>query len=321
MLELLFCSLLTIFPDYLYRRFAQGKRIGKEITLFSVWFELRWGIIACLMLTIGLITVIFYNHPVDDQRHRVLPHHSDPARDERARRRGLCRLQRRGQTGRADLPARQLGPGGGRGDRPAQDRRDRCGAGRRADRCPCRRGQDPGGQERPSAGSGRTGDQAGDLPSQPGRRRRQGYRKARGCRARAPGHDRWRHGRQADSRGADLHAPAGPEGERRGRAGSGRGGSGEDRHPRRRERAGGAVHAAGGRHRQPVHASGRGPDSGGRRAGTSAGRLRADRGAGHEGRHGGRSHLCLEALDGHPDGGDAACRTSSPRASSAAASN
>src|SRR5215213_1833659 len=63
MLELLFCSLLTIFPDYLYRRYGQGKRIGKEITLFSVWFELRWGIIACLMLTIGLITVIFYNHP------------------------------------------------------------------------------------------------------------------------------------------------------------------------------------------------------------------------------------------------------------------
>jgi multidrug resistance efflux pump len=63
MLELLLCSLLTIFPDYLYRRFAQCKRIGKEITLFSVWFELRWGIVACLMLTIGLITVIFYNHP------------------------------------------------------------------------------------------------------------------------------------------------------------------------------------------------------------------------------------------------------------------
>ncbi|MCC2651344.1 MAG: secretion protein HlyD [Microvirga sp.] len=63
MLELLLCSLLTILPDYLYRRYAQGKRIGKEITLFSVWFELRWGIIACLMLTVGLITVIFYNHP------------------------------------------------------------------------------------------------------------------------------------------------------------------------------------------------------------------------------------------------------------------
>ncbi|MBD2748610.1 HlyD family secretion protein [Microvirga sp. BT688] len=63
MLELLLCSLLTILPDYLYRRYAQGKRFGKEITLFSVWFELRWGIIACLMLTVGLITVIFYNHP------------------------------------------------------------------------------------------------------------------------------------------------------------------------------------------------------------------------------------------------------------------
>ncbi|KLK93451.1 secretion protein HlyD [Microvirga vignae] len=63
MLELLLCSLLTILPDYLYRRYAQGKRLGKEITLYSVWFELRWGIIACLMLTVGLITVIFYNHP------------------------------------------------------------------------------------------------------------------------------------------------------------------------------------------------------------------------------------------------------------------
>lgn len=63
MLELLFCSLLTIVPDYLYRRYRQGKRLGKEITFYSVWFELRWGIISCLMLTIGLITVIFYNHP------------------------------------------------------------------------------------------------------------------------------------------------------------------------------------------------------------------------------------------------------------------
>jgi multidrug resistance efflux pump len=63
MLELLLCSLLTILPDYLYRRYAQGKRLGQEITLYSAWFELRWGIVACLMLTVGLITVIFYNHP------------------------------------------------------------------------------------------------------------------------------------------------------------------------------------------------------------------------------------------------------------------
>src|ERR1700684_2342487 len=63
MLELLFCSLLTILPDYLYRRYAQGKRIGKEITLYSVWFELRWGITGCLILTVLLITTVFYNHP------------------------------------------------------------------------------------------------------------------------------------------------------------------------------------------------------------------------------------------------------------------
>jgi multidrug resistance efflux pump len=63
MLELMICSLLTILPDYLYRRYAQGKRIGKEITLFSVWHELRWGITGCLMLTIGLITMVFYYHP------------------------------------------------------------------------------------------------------------------------------------------------------------------------------------------------------------------------------------------------------------------
>jgi multidrug resistance efflux pump len=63
MLEILLCSLVTIVPDYLYRRYVQNKRIGKEITIYSVWFELRWGITACLVLAVSLITVIFYNHP------------------------------------------------------------------------------------------------------------------------------------------------------------------------------------------------------------------------------------------------------------------
>jgi len=62
-LELLLCSMLTILPDYLFRRYRQGRRIGKEITLFSVWFELRWGIVSCLMLTVALITTVFYFHP------------------------------------------------------------------------------------------------------------------------------------------------------------------------------------------------------------------------------------------------------------------
>lgn len=63
MIELLLCSLVTIYPDYLYRRHVQGKRLGREINLYTVWFELRWGITACLVLTVALITVIFYFHP------------------------------------------------------------------------------------------------------------------------------------------------------------------------------------------------------------------------------------------------------------------
>lgn len=63
MFEMLLCSMVTILPDYLFRRYGQGKRFGKEITLYSMWFELRWGITGCVILTISLITVIFYNHP------------------------------------------------------------------------------------------------------------------------------------------------------------------------------------------------------------------------------------------------------------------
>ncbi|WP_172329988.1 HlyD family secretion protein [Mangrovicoccus sp. HB161399] len=63
MFEFMFCSMLTILPDYLYRRYGQGKRIGKEINLYSMWFELRYGIVSCAVLTISLITVIFYYHP------------------------------------------------------------------------------------------------------------------------------------------------------------------------------------------------------------------------------------------------------------------
>lgn len=63
MLEVILCSLVTILPDYLFRRFVQGKRVGKEITLFSVWYELRYGLTACFMLTVSLITVVFFFHP------------------------------------------------------------------------------------------------------------------------------------------------------------------------------------------------------------------------------------------------------------------
>lgn len=63
MLEMMLCSLFTLVPDFLYRRYAQGKRLGREITIFSVWYELRYGITSCIMLTILLIAVILYFHP------------------------------------------------------------------------------------------------------------------------------------------------------------------------------------------------------------------------------------------------------------------
>jgi multidrug resistance efflux pump len=63
MLELIACSLITVFPDYLYRRYVQGMRIGKEITIFSVWYVLRWGITACVMLTVAIIATVFFFHP------------------------------------------------------------------------------------------------------------------------------------------------------------------------------------------------------------------------------------------------------------------
>jgi multidrug resistance efflux pump len=63
MIELIFSFLVTVFPDYLYRRHRQGKRFGHEITLFNVWYELRWGVTSCAVLAITLISVIFYFHP------------------------------------------------------------------------------------------------------------------------------------------------------------------------------------------------------------------------------------------------------------------
>lgn len=66
MLEVLLCSLVTVLPDYLFRHFRQGRRWGREITFFSMWYELRYGITGCLLLTVTLITMIFFWHPAAD---------------------------------------------------------------------------------------------------------------------------------------------------------------------------------------------------------------------------------------------------------------
>ena len=114
MLEILLCSVLTILPDYLFRRFGQGKRFGKEITLYSVWFELRWGIVSCLMLSVGLITVIFYYHPSTKTATLYYRDRSHRLGGQRTCRRDLRQQhQRRGQEGRTHLPPGQRDPGGG----------------------------------------------------------------------------------------------------------------------------------------------------------------------------------------------------------------
>jgi len=63
MLEVLLCSVFTILPDFLIRRIVQGKKIGREITIYSVWYELWYGITACFALTVALLTLILYYHP------------------------------------------------------------------------------------------------------------------------------------------------------------------------------------------------------------------------------------------------------------------
>ena len=63
MFELMFCAFFTVLPDFLIRRFIQKKKWGKELTFFNIWYELRWGITACMILTVSLITVVFYFHP------------------------------------------------------------------------------------------------------------------------------------------------------------------------------------------------------------------------------------------------------------------
>ena len=151
MLEMLLCSLVTLLPDYLYRRYVQGKRFGKEITFYSVWFELRWGITGCLVLTVLLITTVFYNHPSTTNVtlfFRTVPILPEA---ERTGRRGHVGYQRPGHERRADFPTRQFQTGGSGRIGAAQDcgdrRRNGSGAGGRGQS----RRPAAGGEERPSA--------------------------------------------------------------------------------------------------------------------------------------------------------------------------
>ena len=306
MLELLLCSLLTILPDYLYRRYWQGKRFGKEITLYSVWFELRWGITACLMLTVRLITVIFYNHP--STTNVTLFFRTVPILPEtnRPRRRGLCRVQRPGQAKErrsSGSTARSRRPRSSpRGARSPRSMRQMVVA--RADVVEAE-GQI---QEARSAHQ-----QAVDEleTKQELYRRNPGTVAVREIerlqeRVRGPaGRNYRRHRREAEAAEARISTLLPAE-----KA------SAEAALAQAQVELDKTVIRAGVDGRVEQFALRVGdivnplmrpagvliPEGAGRAA--SAGRLRADRGADHEGRHGRRGHLRLQALDDHPDGGD-----------------
>ena len=65
--------------------------IGKEITLYSVWFELQVGHHRLPDAHRRADHGGLLQPPVHDQRHLVLQHRADPSGNQRARGRGLCR--------------------------------------------------------------------------------------------------------------------------------------------------------------------------------------------------------------------------------------
>ena len=227
MLELLLCSLVTILPDYLYRRYRQGKRLGKEINLYSMWFELRWGITGCLVLTVCFITGDLLQSPVDDQRHAVLQDHPDPAGRNRAGRRDLrwpsgpvakgapiFRLDSAKQEAAVETARRKVAEIERR-DCPGEVRNRQ--GGRAAQRS----------EGRPPAGAGRTGNQAGAAQAQSGYRGAARDREARSSRARHHGCPRGRDRPPRGRRSPVLDRASGRAGQRRGRARPGHGGAGQ----------------------------------------------------------------------------------------------
>ena len=214
MLELLLCSLFTLVPDYLYRRYAQGRRIGKEITLYSVWFELRWGITGCVILTVALITTVFYNHPsttnvtlffrtvpiIFEAVGRVAEIYVDFSAPV-AQGAPIFKLD----SSKQDAAVRV---------RSAQDLRGRCRDGCGANRRHKGREPDSGGQELLSASGGRTGNQARVAKAQSGQCRVPRYREATACCRGPSGHGRGGYGGKAGNSGTALQPAAIPKSQR-----------------------------------------------------------------------------------------------------------
>ena len=260
MLELLLCSLLTILPDYLFRRYVQGRRLGKEITFYSVWFELRWGITGCLVLTVSLITTVFYNHP--STTNVTLFYRTVPILPETngrvaeiyvgisgpiAKGEPIFRLDSSKQEAAAETARRKI----------AELDAEMVVA--RADV------QKAEGQiQQAESDRKQTLDEL--ETKQELYRRNPGnvpFREIERLEVRAEGpigRYRCRQRRKAGSRGAGFDPSPCAESQCRSGASPGSGGSGEDCRPRRRERSRRAIRTAGRRHCQSAHAPGRSAD-------------------------------------------------------------
>ena len=303
MLELLLCSLLTILPDYLFRRYVQGRRLGKEITFYSVWFELRWGITACLMLTVGLITVIFYNHPSTTNVtafYRTVPIVPEANgrvaetfvgfTDEIKQGQPIFRLDSSKQEAAVEAARKKIAEIDAemivaKSDIAAADgkiQEARVAHQQAVDELETK-------QELQRRNPGMV--PARDIEKlQLAVEGRQGtILSATAC--------------EGSRTGARLDPAPGGKGKRRGGSQPGAGRPRQDGHPCWCDRTRRAVRVARRRHRQPVHAARRRADPGGCRAAAPAGRLRPDRGPDHEGRHDRGGHLRVQAVDGHPHGG------------------
>ena len=292
MLELLLCSLLTIVPDYLYRRYVQGKRLGKEITFYSVWFELRWGITSCLILTVSLITVIFYNHPstnnatllyrtvpiLPEINGRVAEVYVGRGTDEISKGAPIFRLDSSKQEAAVESARRKI----------AEIEAETLVAQTEIVKT---EGQI---QEAKSAHQQTLDELETKRELQrrnPGNVAFRDIQKLEVNLAGARGCDYRRYRCEATGGGADCHPSAGTEGQCRSSAGAGPSGTSEDRRPCRRGRARGAVCTPGRRYGQSDDAIGWNFDP--HRCWSALRRLWADRSAGHEGWNDSRGHLCI----------------------------
>jgi multidrug resistance efflux pump len=242
-----------------------------------VWFELRWGITGCLLLTVALITTVFYNHPSTSNVTiffrivSILPETNGRvaeifvgASEPVAKGTPIFRLDSSKREAAVESARRKIAETEAQILVARWDVVKADGELRQAN------------SERQHGG--RTRGKAGALSAQPGQRSISRDRAPAGTRARAAWRDRRGDRDETKRRAENIDAATSGESYRRSRTCRGLSRAGQDGDPCRSERAGGAIPSAGRRRRQSLGVSSRHPDPRGRRLSIFAGRFRPDRG-------------------------------------------